>query len=269
MPVASGFGYATPTATPSRCLRRGRGRLRRHPFDPAQAALSGRRRTALVGRQHVARRRAARALPQRGDDGPRRLALGRQDGDLSDPQRHRRQRAPARQLGRRDRGRGAGPARLERPRPARGFPADVRAVALRLARRAGHDPRHRDRARLSDGRPGPAAALELRRRDAARRRRPPMVPRGSNGAGQAILDATAWPISSPRAASAPTRSPSTTGCATPRRRKIVLVNRSTRPTRSCARCTSARGTSRSSASRMSCPARRSPRSPTTTSASPA
>ena len=116
---------------------------------------------------------AAQAFPHRREHGPRRLALGRQDGRLPDPQRHRRPRHPARELGRRARRRGAGAARLERERPARRFLRRVPRLALRLARRRRADREHRDRARLPDGRPGPAAALELRPHHAARRRRAP------------------------------------------------------------------------------------------------
>ena len=55
------------------------------------------------------------------------------------------------------------------------FFAALRGLALRLARRRRADPLDRDRARLSDGRPGSAAALELRPRHPARRRRAPDV----------------------------------------------------------------------------------------------
>ena len=48
----------------------------------------------------------------------------------------------------------------------------LRRLAFRLARRAGAASRRRHGARVSDGRSGPAAALELRPRHAARRRRP-------------------------------------------------------------------------------------------------
>ena len=113
---------------------------------------------------------AACAVPERRDHGPRRLALGRQDGDLSDQERDRRCRSPARQLGRRARVRGAGAARLERTRPARRLLPRLRRLALRLARRRRPHPLDRQGARLSDGRPGPVAALELRPRHAARRR---------------------------------------------------------------------------------------------------
>jgi hypothetical protein len=98
----------------------------------------------------------------------------------------------------------------------------------------------------------------------------PMVPRGSNGAGQAILDA-----SLPRRPARRTR----------RRRRCARRVRphpqrgdgqdrarptaARRPTRSCARCTSGPATSRSRASRTSSRARRSRRSPMPTSRSPA
>ena len=60
-----------------------------------------------------------------------------------------------------------------RARQARRFHRRLRRLAFRLARRAGVHSRRRHGARISDGRPGPAAALELRPRHAARRRRPP------------------------------------------------------------------------------------------------
>jgi 2-polyprenyl-6-methoxyphenol hydroxylase-like FAD-dependent oxidoreductase len=49
----------------------------------------------------------------------------------------------------------------------------LRRLAFRLARRARLLERRRHGARIPDGRPGPAAALEPRPRDAPRRRRPP------------------------------------------------------------------------------------------------
>ena len=70
---------------------------------------------------------------------------------------------------------------------------------------AGVDPRGRDDARVPDGRPGPAAVLDAGRvtllGDAAH----PMVPRGSNGAGQAILDARALADALARERTAPQR----------------------------------------------------------------
>ena len=100
------------------------------------------------------------------------LAVARQDGDLSDPHTSmptagssstgwpRSRRRPTR-------------ARLE-PAPARSsdFHRRLRRLAFRLARCAGVHSRRRPRAGISDGRPGSAAALELRPRDAARRCRP-------------------------------------------------------------------------------------------------
>ena len=77
-----------------------RRRLRRHPFGAAQAALSGRGRAALFGRQHVARRRrSCKPFLSRREHGARGLARRRQDGDLSDPQRHRRRRATSSSTG--------------------------------------------------------------------------------------------------------------------------------------------------------------------------
>ena len=134
----------------------------------------GRGPAALFGRQHVARRHALAADPVRREHGARRLARDRQDGDLPDPRRRRRRGPPARQLGRRDRdaapprsATGTAPGRLEDF--IRAF-ADwhfdwLDVPALIRARRRG--------ARIPDGRPGPAAALELRPRHAARRRGAP------------------------------------------------------------------------------------------------
>ena len=159
-----------------RAAARGRGdagdRLRRHPLGDSPPAPSRRRPAALVGRQHVARRHDARAVPERRDHGPGRLADGRQDGDLSDPQRRRRRRAASSSTGspssRRRR-------RCERDWNARGRLGDFFAAFadwhfdwLDVAALIERD---RDRARLSDGRPGSAAALELRPRHPARRRR--------------------------------------------------------------------------------------------------
>ena len=75
------------------------------------------------------------------------------------------------QLGRRDRDAELSQARLEPRRLARRFHRPVRRLAFRLARRARLHPRRRQRAGISDGRSGPAAALELWPGDAARRRR--------------------------------------------------------------------------------------------------
>ena len=114
----------------------------------------------------------------------------RQDGDLSDPRRRRRRRPPARQLGRRDRdaatiasATGTGPARSTISSPAFAdwhfdwldVPAFIRAADMVLEfPMVDQDPLPR----WSFGR---VTLLG----DAAH----PMVPRGSNGAGQAILDA--------------------------------------------------------------------------------
>ena len=62
-------------------------------------------------------------------------------------------------------------ARLEPAGQARGFHRRDRGLALPLARRAGDVPRRRPDPGISDGRPGPAAALVARPRHAARRRR--------------------------------------------------------------------------------------------------
>ena len=74
---------------------------------------------------------------------------------------------PARQLGGRDRRRPAPGARWSRRGRLADFHRRVRGLAFRLARRAGNDRRRRCRSRISDGRPGSAAALELRPGDAA------------------------------------------------------------------------------------------------------
>jgi 2-polyprenyl-6-methoxyphenol hydroxylase-like FAD-dependent oxidoreductase len=171
----------------------------------------------------------ARAVPERRDHGPGRLADGRQDGDLSDPQRCRRPGPPARQLGRRAGGEGAGRARLERPRPARRLLRRVRRLALRLARR-----RRADRGTetvlaypMVDQDPLPRWSFGrvTLLGDAAH----PMVPRGSNGAGQAILDArflTDWLLAQGLTPEALTEYDRVRNAATA---KVVLMNRSNPP----------------------------------------
>ena len=100
----------------SAATRRRCGRLRRPAFGHPQAAASARRRAALLRRQHVARRHAVGAVSFGRQHGARGLADPRQDGDLSDPQQHRRGGPPARQLGRRNRNAEASrQARLEPP----------------------------------------------------------------------------------------------------------------------------------------------------------
>ena len=95
---------------------------------------------------------------------------------------------------------------------------------------AGADPLDRDRARLSDGRPGPAAALELRPHHAARRRRASdgaaRLERRRPGDPRRALPRRAARSARPRRRSARR---STTASATRRRRKVVLANRSTPP----------------------------------------
>ena len=66
---------------------------------------------------------------------------------------------------------GGGAGRLEQARPAGGLLPDLSGLDIRLDGCAGADPRRRPDPVLSDGRPRSAAALELRARDAARRRR--------------------------------------------------------------------------------------------------
>ena len=87
---------------------RARHRLRRHPFRDPQAALSGRRRAALLRRQHVARRDALEAGPVRARRMMRAGWLAdRQAGALPDPQQHRRGGPPAGELAVGDRDAGA------------------------------------------------------------------------------------------------------------------------------------------------------------------
>ena len=149
-----------------------------------------RRAAALVGRQHVARRHAARAVPERRHDGPRRLALGRQDGDLPDQERHRRPRAASSSTGSPSSRR---TSRCERDWNARGKLGDFFAAF------AGWHFDWLDVAALIAGTEtvlaypmvdqDPLPRWSFGRvtllGDAAH----PMLPRGSNGAGQAILDA--------------------------------------------------------------------------------
>ena len=144
-------------------------------------------------------------------------------------------------------------ARLEPAGTARGFHRRPRGLALRLARRAGDSPRRRRDPRISDGRPGPAAALELRSRHAARRRGAPDVSarRERRGAGDTRLPrarrsaraSTADPVAALKAYEAE-RLPATTArwCSPTARR---------RPTRSSTKSTGAPATSRSGTSTTS------------------
>ncbi len=156
-----------------RCVGRRAHRRRRHPLRGARAFLSGRRRSALERRDDVARRHRGRCIPRRPHHGAGRprAAEVRVLSDLAPPSGPG---ARADQLDRRPqvrRSRDAPPRGLEPARAARGFPAAIRVVALRLARRARGDPRGLRRLRVPDGRSRSAAALELRPRHAARRRR--------------------------------------------------------------------------------------------------
>src|SRR6266446_991571 len=153
--------------------RRGGDRLRRHPLSGPQAAAPAGRRTALFGRQHVARGHALAAVPLRCEHGPRGLAEVREDGHLPHPGAHRCGRAAARQLGGRDRDAAPREARLDPARPAGGLPRGLRGLAFRLARRAGVHPRRRHGAGVPHGRPGPAPLVDAGARDAARGRRAP------------------------------------------------------------------------------------------------
>ena len=171
-----------------RCARRVRWPALGHP----QGAASERRRATLFRRQHVARRFGLAADPDRGEHDSRRLACDRQDGHLSDSRPRRRRRTPARQLGRRSRDTPSSSARLD-PRRAHStissahstswhfdwldVPAMIRAADTILEfPMVDQDP-------LPWWTQGRVTLLG----DAAH----PMYPRGSNGAGQAILDARA------------------------------------------------------------------------------
>ena len=137
-----------------------------------KAVLSGRRRTALFRRQHVARRDAVEADAVRRQHGAGGMAVAWQDGDLSDPPRRRR-RTAAHQLGRGNRNAELSQARLDPAGLDRRLHRRLRRLAFRLARCAGLHPRRRQRAGISDGRSGSAAALEFWACNAARRRRAP------------------------------------------------------------------------------------------------
>ena len=75
--------------------RQARGGLRRHPFGAAPATLSRPGTTPLFRRQHVARRGALAGLSRRRHHGLDGLDDGRQDGDLSGAAGHARDRRPA------------------------------------------------------------------------------------------------------------------------------------------------------------------------------
>ena len=162
-------------AAPPPMQRRRRRRLRRHPLRPAPATPPGGGRAEIHRLQHVARRLALAADPDRRHHGPRRLARHRQDGALPHPQRDRRRGPPAPQLGLRDRERRPTAAAATGTCPAASadvlphvaewrFPwLDVPAMLRASQTGAG----------IPDGGPGPAAALDLRPPDPARRRRAP------------------------------------------------------------------------------------------------
>ena len=122
----------------------------------------------------------------------RRLARDRQDGDLPDPQQHRRRGPPARQLGRRGRNAGLPAARLEPAGQHRRFSSRTTRTGTSTGSTCRHssavptscsNSRWSTRTRLPRWSLGRITLLG----DAAH----PMYPRGSNGAGQAILDARA------------------------------------------------------------------------------
>ena len=87
---------------------------------------------------------AAQAVPDRREHRPhRRAALDHHH--LSAAQQLRRRGQPAGQLGLRDRARRGGAGRLEQAGAARGFPADLSGLGVRLDGRAGADPERRTR----------------------------------------------------------------------------------------------------------------------------
>ena len=130
-------------------------------------------------------------------------------------------------------------------RPARveDFIAGVARLEVRLARRAGVLPRGRRGARVPDGRQGPAAGVELRPRHAARRRRAPDVParlerrRAGDPRRQGARRVRSTRTPTPR------RSRTTKPSGWCRPRTWCSRTAATRPTRSCARSTSAPATS--------------------------
>ncbi len=83
---------------------------------------------------------------------------------------------PAGQLGGRDPARRRAMNDWNQPGRLEDFVGHLRGLALRLARRAGADPRRRADLRVPDGGQGSGAALDLRARDVAGRRGAPDVP---------------------------------------------------------------------------------------------
>ena len=157
--------------------RDGRGRhpdrRRRHPLRRARALLSRRRPAQVAGHPDVARRHRRQAVPRRrhhGAGGPSHPEVRL----LSDQPRPCRARRGADQLDLRPahgRRRHAAARGLEPAGQARGLPAALRGLELRLARRAGRDPQRPRHPRIPDGRPRSAAALEPWPHHAAGRRR--------------------------------------------------------------------------------------------------
>ena len=105
--------------------------------------------------------------------------------------------------------------------------------------------------RISDGRPGSAAALELRPRDAARRCGASDVSARFQRRGQAILDARALTDASSRIADPVAALKAYEAERLPATSDVVLANRRRRPTPSCARSICAPATSRSRTSTTS------------------
>ena len=185
--------------------------------------------------------------------GPRRLARRRQDGDLPDPRTTSTATAASSSTGwPRSRRRSTAQRDWNAPRRARRLHRRVRRLALRLARRAGDDPRRRLDPRVPDGRPGPAAVLDAGPRHAARRRG------ASDGAARLERRRAGDPrcaLRSPTLLAARRRSApqalaayeavAAAGDDEGGARRTAAI----RPTRSCARSRSAPATSRSSASR--------------------
>ena len=146
--------------------------LRGHPFGRAQATLSRRRAAEILRHQHVARRHALAADSVGREHDARRLAPPAKMVHLPDPQRDRRAKAASSSTGcARSRRRITSSATGTRPGRLEDF---IGAIAdwhfdwldvPQFIRSADAHPR------ISDGRPGSAAALELRPRDAAGRRR--------------------------------------------------------------------------------------------------
>ena len=125
-----------PVRRDRRGARAGRGRrrdrLRRGQLGRAPAVLPG-RGAAVRRHQHVARRHARQAVPDRPELRARRLDALRQPRGLSDRRRRGRRGPPAHQLDRPGRPAGLRPERLEQAGPARG----LHATSTRAGRSTG------------------------------------------------------------------------------------------------------------------------------------